>query len=404
MSRLDRLGAVPAYIPHLTPRDLKILKLLNRGLEIAEIAARLGVPYGGASLAITRVRYKLGGGLRDEVLEHARALGLVPTPKGMPRPSARRLAKAGPLRPRLLPRAQQVLELMNRGLTTPQIAARLRVSIRVVYECVSTVGSTIGGRTRYEVVQRARQLQLIQEPADGGIQEIALTKSHRRLLETAAAHVPVTRIAHRLGRSVGSVSRSLRMVEKRLQSDSAMEALDRAVDLGLTRVPKQKEVPQPLTQRECDVLEGLFAGLSQRKIAKELGLNRGNFYSHFALLKSKLRVLTRDELLDEVERLRLYTPCQPRKRLVARDTMAKRLPPSHAVAGLTPRQIEVIQTLSSRREATLTEIAQYLGFSRSRLQTHLNRIRLRLGVRKSIDIPEAAAKLGLVRLRKRNSP
>ncbi|MHB8432265.1 MAG: LuxR C-terminal-related transcriptional regulator [Candidatus Tyrphobacter sp.] len=468
-----------AYRPHLAPRELTILDLMNRGLPDAQIAQRLGLTRGGAAAAVGIIRRKFGGGTRYDVVSRARAMGIVRVPKdgGLKPPrrvrprnvqlstternvlalmnrgldnaqiakrlrigersaqtyahrigsklgggsrfevvqAARRLglvrtlgrtgpATPGPVRsnaPHLTRRELDVLELMNRGLTNGQIAEALGVTLSSANSYVTNVRTRIGGATRYEVVQRARQLHMVKAPANGGLQEMALTPFQKRVLELAAQHLTNTQIGKRLRRTLDAVTDALKYSRKKLGVKTTVDALDRAVDLGLLTIPKQMDAPNPFSQRELDILEGLFAGLMHREIAAELGITIGNVGGRIQQMKSKVRAHDIDELLDEVERLRLYTPRQPRKRLIAREVLAKRRSASHGVKVLTPRQIDVIEAVARRPNALLPEVASDLGISPNTLQGHLTNIRQRLGVHKSRDVAEEAFKLGIVRMRPR---
>lgn len=282
-----------------------------------------------------------------------------------------------------------------------QIAEALGVTLSSANSYVTNVRTRISGRTRYEVVQRARQLLLVKTPANGGLQEIALTPFQKRVLELAAQHLTNTQIGKRLRRTLDAVTDALKYSRKKLGVKTTVEALDRAVDLGLLTIPKQTDAPNPFSQRELDILEGLFAGLMHREIAAELGITIGNVGGRIQQMKSKVRAHNVEELLDEVERLCLYTPRRPRKRLIAREVLAKRRSAAHGAKVLTPRQIDVIEAVARRSEALLPEIALDLGISPNTLQGHLTNIRQRFGVHKSRDIAEEALKLGIIRIRKR---
>lgn len=399
-----RVAVSTGYRPHLAPRELTILDLMNAGLTDAQIAKRLRLTKGSASASVGRIRLKFGGGARYDVVQRARALGILRTPKGgglQPPRRARGQRRAPSRRPHLTRRELDVLDLMNRGLTNGQIAKALGVTLSSANSYVTNVRTRIGGTTRFEVVQRARQLQFVKTPANGGLQEIVLTPFQTRVLELAAQHLTNTQIGKRLRRTLDAVTDALKYARKKLRVKTTVEALDRAVDLGLLTIPKQTDAPNPFSQRELDILEGLFGGLMHREIAAELGITIGNVGGRIQQMKSKVRAHDIEELLDEVERLRLYTPRRPRKRLIARDVLAKRRSASHGVKVLTRRQIEVIEAVARHPDAVLPEIALDLGISPNTLQGHLTNIRQRLGVHKSRDVAEEAYKLGIVRMRKR---
>ena len=66
-----------------------------------------------------------------------------------------------PLRRRpLSARQRQVLDLLRQGLTTRQIAARLRISVRTVHFHVSALKSALGAETRAQTIWLAGEEDL----------------------------------------------------------------------------------------------------------------------------------------------------------------------------------------------------------------------------------------------------
>lgn len=383
------------FQPHLAPRELAILGLMNQGLTDAQIAKRLNLTRGSASASVGRIRIKFGGGTRHDVVARARALGIIGG-------SRRSVAQPAMPSPYLTARERQVLDLMNAGLSNGEIAKKLGVTLRSADSYVTNVRTRIGGATRFDVVQRAREMKLVKTPKSGGLQEIALTPFRLRVLELAAQHLTNTQIGRKLRRKLDAVTDALKYTRAKLGVKTTTEAIDRAVDMGLLAIPKQKDAPNPFSARECDILEGLFAGLMHREIAEALEISIGNVGGRIKQMKSKLRVTTTDELLAEIERVRLYTPRQHRKRFVPRKALAKRRPVSQGIQSLTERQVEVIQACARRPNGLLPEIAADLGISPNTLQGHLTNIRQRLGVNKSRDVAEEAFNRGIIRTRKRS--
>ncbi len=78
-SRLLRHVATPeaAPIPALTERERETLRLLGRGLQNKEIAARLGVRERTAKFHVAALMRKLGAGNRTEVVTLATQRGLL---------------------------------------------------------------------------------------------------------------------------------------------------------------------------------------------------------------------------------------------------------------------------------------------------------------------------------------
>jgi DNA-binding NarL/FixJ family response regulator len=369
---------------------------MNQGLTDAQIAKRLNLTRASAAASVGRIRIAFGGGTRYDAVARARALGIISPPKDGGRPAALPEAPGTPI---LGPDELQLLDLMSRGLSNIEIAKKLRVTRTAVHSRVHKVKGRIGGATRFEVVTRAREMKLVQTPKEGGLHAIMLTPFRRRVLELAAQHLTNTQIGRRLRRTTDAVTEAQKYTRKMLGVRTTTEAIDRAVELGLLTIPKQKDAPNPFSKREHDIIEGLFADLTHQEIADAHGLKIGSVGTRIQHMKSKLRVTTTDELLDEVKRLRLYVPRQPRKRLVSRDTLLRRNTVSQGIQGLTERQIDVIEACARHPKGLNAEMAADLGISKHTLEGHLLKIRQRLGVYKTRDIPEEALNRGIIRRR-----
>lgn len=458
-----------AYRPHITPREREILDLLNVGLSRPQIAQRLGIKRGSASATIGRIAIKLGGGPRYEIVQRARALGFIQTPKdgGLQPPkrpkrveltareqsvlelmnrglsnaaiserlclavrsvttyvsrvegkmgggtrfdavqTARLLGLVKPLKhvgpaaprqfrtdvPSLTARERDTLELMNRGLTNAQIAKALRVTPKSANAYATHVSTAFNATSRYDAVCRARALGFVQTPADGGLQDVTLTPLQQRCLILAAQYFTNTQIARRLHRPSYSVGDAVQYVRKKLGAETATEAIERAVDRGLLKVAKPTAARNPIRPRDYDILEGLFAGLTYRETAALADMTPGNVNSRLAHMKSAMRVQTKDELLDEIERLHLYRPRHPRKPRVERTVLAARNDPAYGITALTPRKIEIIEALARNPNEPLQTVADKLGISVNTLGGHLAQIRHRTGARLSRNVPQEYKKL-----------
>ncbi len=106
----------------------------------------------------------------------------------------------------------------------------------------------------------ARQLKLVKMPANGGLQEIALTAFQRRVLELAAKHLTNTQIGRRLRRNLDAVTDALKYARKKFRVKTTVEAIDRAVDLGLLSIPKQKEARIHSARGSARFLTGSLPG------------------------------------------------------------------------------------------------------------------------------------------------
>jgi len=72
-----RQGVGPGRSPDLTGRELDVVRLLSRGLQNKEIAARLGIIERTAKFHVGCIMRKLGAGNRTEIVAMAAQQGLV---------------------------------------------------------------------------------------------------------------------------------------------------------------------------------------------------------------------------------------------------------------------------------------------------------------------------------------
>jgi DNA-binding NarL/FixJ family response regulator len=148
-------------VPGLTMREARVLALYASGLAQRDIAARLGISFNTVRLYLERIRIKLGARTNAELVAAALRLGLQgPTPA--PPATGERLTK----------REQSVLELLGEGLSTPEIAAQLYISIGTVRVHVARLKRKLGARSQAETVVAARRLGLLVDtPATGSSSE-----------------------------------------------------------------------------------------------------------------------------------------------------------------------------------------------------------------------------------------
>ena len=64
-------------------------------------------------------------------------------------------------------------------------------------------------------------------------------------------------------------------------------------DMNSTNAAREEDLVEPLTSREHDVLEQLAAGLSNRQIARALGISEHTVKFHVSAILSKLGVSSR---------------------------------------------------------------------------------------------------------------
>jgi DNA-binding NarL/FixJ family response regulator len=127
------------------------------------------------------------------------------------------------------------------------------------------------------------------------------------------------------------------------------------------RPVRHTSLPEPLTERETEVLALLRGPLLTREIAAELGLSPNTVKTHIRAIYRKLGVCTRATAVSRYPSLRIRPARHPG------------LPEP-----LTEREIEVLGLL--RGSLPLREIAAELRLSPNTIKTHIRAIYRKLGV------------------------
>lgn len=125
-----------------------------------------GVPVCSATCVASLARSGGAGRVRRGVRVRDRWWRLVCTSMG-PMTAVQMFEDAGPEVPtaKLTPRERQVFELVAEGLTSPQIAERLKIGPATVRTHVEHIREKVGAHTRAEAVARLVQTR---DGADGG--------------------------------------------------------------------------------------------------------------------------------------------------------------------------------------------------------------------------------------------
>lgn len=252
----------------------------------------------------------------------------------------------------------------------------------------------IGGSTRTELLDRARRLGLAREPLRGGLQRRTLKVIQRRILELMRHDLRVVDLSRMLKRTPRLVQSELYALRQSFGVRDNLALVDAAIRAGLLKGAKPEQARNPLTVRECEILDGLYSGLPARMIAEGLGLSKSNVSSRIRILKDKLNVETIDELLDEVERRGLYPSNRKRPQRVSRSAAARRRPRSAQV--LTLRALEVLLALASQPPTTHANIAHSFGISKGAVDQYSVLIQRRLGARSKREALRRAREIGLL--------
>jgi DNA-binding NarL/FixJ family response regulator len=90
------------------------------------------------------------------------------------------------------------------------------------------------------------------------------------------------------------------LLESLLSKSNAVEVVDAHepgadVVIAPPRRPRAEEREDPLTHRECEVLDAMAGGLANKQIADELGISSNTVKFHTSSIYQKLHVTNRAE-------------------------------------------------------------------------------------------------------------
>jgi len=284
----------------------------------------------------------------------------------------------------IAPRFLVVLRLLNNGLTDEQIGKRLGLSVLTVRDYLGDMRPLFRCNTRYELVRAARRRGVIPTPRVDRVRPVSLTTLETRIITLARQDLGDTAIARSLRKTRDSVKGVFANARRKLGASNRYDAIDKAHALGLITGPTFTHVRNPLSERECEIIEGLDSGLSRAQIGAELGISRHAVQYRIILLRAKLRVNDDVQLLDAVYD-RGFHRWSRRPRKVARAEV-DRLRAGNALPRLTPRLLEVLDVLVRHPRATFDDLARRLTISPHTLGVYAQILERALGASNRVEL------------------
>jgi DNA-binding NarL/FixJ family response regulator len=172
-----RLGWLQPGVPEspaaADPFERLLAGLVAQGWPTARIAQRTGRDTAGVEAAIGRLGRRLGASTRAHLVRRAADAGVLPST----------VTAAAGCRYGASVRQVQVLELIARGLSNPEIAERLGVSVHTVKTHVRTLLASWSACSRTELVAMGLRSGVIAPPV---MAPVVITPRRRTALEYAA--------------------------------------------------------------------------------------------------------------------------------------------------------------------------------------------------------------------------
>ena len=172
---------------------------------------------------------------------------------------------------------QDVLRHVNRGATNTEIAKARKIGVPTTSLYLHQLYSKIGGKTRYELVERARALGLVKTPADGGLKRLPLRlrKREREILTLLREHLTPSQIGKRMRLTPGTVSSTLSILHRSYGVSDNLALIDTLVEPTFSLRDPRKHSEYAFNER-LHILDLKAQGHSNAEVGRELGVTRGN--------------------------------------------------------------------------------------------------------------------------------
>jgi LuxR family maltose regulon positive regulatory protein len=191
-----------------------------------------------------------------------------------------------------------------------QIAAEIQYT-SLVLTIVTSIGELLLQTSRPELAAEVGMIVLRHPACDRDTRDQAtrlLARCESALPPAAVAAAAQRAQAHDLEMLVTDLQLELAFVQDQETRDKRQEARDQSYAVSSLRSPGllvSQPLVEPLTERECDVLQLIAAGLSNQEISERLILSVGTVKWYAGQIYSKLAVQTRTQAIARAHSLRL---------------------------------------------------------------------------------------------------
>ncbi|MGK8521355.1 LuxR C-terminal-related transcriptional regulator [Nocardia asteroides] len=203
----------------LSEREFEVLRLVARGMTNPEIGTELGISERTVQAHLSRIYRKLGTDGRMETTATLVQAGLLPGEHEVDRSRPDRDYS----RSQFTEREREVLDLVGKGLTNPEIVAALEISDSTVKSHLTNIRHKLGIVDRAELAAIAVRLSKFAELSARELEVLALVADG----QTDAA------IAEALGISEDTVRSHLAHTRSKLDTDGRAESVEEARRAGL---------------------------------------------------------------------------------------------------------------------------------------------------------------------------
>lgn len=293
---------------------------------------------------------------------------------------------------RAVQRERDLITHLNAGKSLAEAARLVGIAERTAGNYVARLSSEQGVRGVEALIACLRHQKLLPTPS-GARRPRVLNDTEKHALSLVAGDKSTDEIARIMGRSREAVYAIIKGALRKLNVATREAAVARAAAVGELSVELPSTVPNPLTERECQILALIHEGYSPSEIAENIDRASLTVLAHLTDARHKLRVATNSEAASAAITMGAITAKGKRRQRVRREAVeAVRSAP--ATIELTAREVDVLWELRATRDTR--KLARRLRIGEKTVSYYCGAIARALGVSGRIATLARAEELGLI--------
>lgn len=275
----------------------------------------------------------------------------------------------------------RTLDCMNRGIRDKEAARELGLTIGSFRTYVDALKQHFATRDRFEVVQRARHVGIVQEPCVDGARGALLTRRERRYLAFLREGLTPEQMACFLEVTPAELDIVHSSALRKLGAQNDAQALRRAEALALLPMEGDGGATFRAQPRDIKILQQVAHGRSLNEIGKRVGISGGRICVRLKMMRHAWGARDNYELLAAAHAKGVLTKGVP-------------LPPRPAPETLRRSYLRVLHLMN--RGVAYADIAAELDLTPATVRTYAAWLYEYFGVHSQPELVAAARHQGLV--------